>query len=158
METVGEIQSFDLVGIKECQQNRYPLLFVDRITEAIPGRYANGFKNFSYNEWFFPPHYDDDPNVPGFVQVEALVQVFLMTFLSITEYKGMKTSFVSINNVKFRRKIIPGDRLDITAELKGFRRGIASGAVNSSVDGVPAASAEFVVCIPEILKQFKPTT
>jgi 3-hydroxyacyl-[acyl-carrier-protein] dehydratase len=151
-----ETQSFDLSGIKECQQNRYPMLFVDGISEVIPGSYAIGFKNFSYNEWFFPSHYEDDPNVPGFIQVEALVQVFLMTFLTKPEYKGMKTSFVSINNVKFRRKIVPGDRLVIKAHLKSFRRGIASGEVSSFVDGSPAASAEFVVCIPEILQAFKP--
>lgn len=148
--------SFDLIGIKECQQNRYPILFVDKISEVVPGEYAIGHKNFSYNEWFFPSHYEDDPNVPGFIQVEALVQVFLMTFLSFPAYKGMKTSFVSINNVRFRKKIIPGDRLDIKASLKSFKRGLAIGAVTSAVDGVDAASAEFVVCIPDIMQSFKP--
>jgi 3-hydroxyacyl-[acyl-carrier-protein] dehydratase len=150
------IQSFDLCGIKDCQQNRYPILFVDKISEVVPGDYAIGHKNFSYNEWYFPSHYEDDPNVPGFIQVEALVQVFLMTFLTMPQYKGMKTSFVSIDRVKFRKKIIPGDRLDIKASLKSFKRGLAVGSVVSSVNGIDAASAEFVVCIPEILDAFKP--
>ena len=96
MELESKIRSYSLSEIKECQQNRFPMLFVDRITEAVPGEYAKGFKNFSYNEWFFPTHYEDDPNVPGFIQVEALVQVFLMTFLTLDEYRGMKTSFVSM--------------------------------------------------------------
>jgi len=157
MELGSKIRSYNLSEIKECQQNRFPMLFLDRITEAVPGEYAKGFKNFSYNEWFFPTHYEDDPNVPGFIQVEALVQVFLMTFLTLDEYRGMKTSFVSIDKVKFRRKIIPGDKLEMTAVLKSFRRGIASGLVTSSVDGSDAASAEFVVCIPEILSSFKPS-
>jgi 3-hydroxyacyl-[acyl-carrier-protein] dehydratase len=151
------VLSFDLCGIKECQQNRYPILFVDIISAVVPGDYAIGHKNFSYNEWYFPSHYEDDPNVPGFIQVEALVQVFLMTFLTFPEYKGMKTSFVSINNVKFRKKIVPGDRLDIKANLKSFKRGMAMGSVTSSVNGIEAASAEFVVCIPEILQSFKPS-
>ena len=73
--------TFDLVGIKKCQRNRHPLLFVDQITEAIPGKSANGIKCFSYNEWFFPAHFDDEPNVPGFIQVECLVQTFIMSFL-----------------------------------------------------------------------------
>ena len=156
MELESKIRSYSLSEIKECQQNRFPMLFVDRITEAVPGEYAKGFKNFSYNEWFFPTHYEDDPNVPGFIQVEALVQVFLMTFLTLDEYRGMKTSFVSIDKVKFRKKIVPGDKLEMTAELKSFRRGIASGLVTSSVDALNAASAEFVVCIPEILNSYKP--
>ena len=157
MELGSKLRSYNLNEIKECQQNRFPMLFVDRITEAVPGEYAKGFKNFSYNEWFFPTHYEDDPNVPGFIQVEALVQVFLMTFLTLDEYRGMKTSFVSIDKVKFRKKIVPGDKLEIVAELKSFRRGIASGLVKSSVDESVAASAEFVVCIPEILSSFKPS-
>ena len=140
--------SFDLNGIKECQRNRYPLLFIDKITEAVPGKYAKGLKNFSYNEWFFPAHFDDEPNVPGFVQTEALTQTFLMTFLSIDEYRGNKTSFVSMNNVKFGRKIEPGDQLEIIATLDFFRRGIAKGHVESFVDGEIAASLELTVAIP----------
>ena len=152
METV----SFDLNGIKECQRNRYPLLFIDKVIEAVPGKYAKAVKCFSYNEWFFPAHFDDEPNVPGFVQTEALTQTFLMTFLSLDEYKGNKTSFVSMNNVKFARKIEPGDKLEIVATLDFFRRGIARGHVESFVDGEPAASLELTVAIPKVLEQFKP--
>jgi 3-hydroxyacyl-[acyl-carrier-protein] dehydratase len=68
----------------------------------------------------------------------------------------MKTSFVSINNVRFRKRIVPGDRLDIKANLKSFKRGLAMGVVSSTVDGVDAASAEFVVCIPDVMQSFKP--
>lgn len=150
------IVSFDLNGIKECQQNRYPLLFIDRVTEAVAGKYAKAVKNFTYNEWFFPAHFEDEPNVPGFVQTEALTQAFLMTFLSLEEYKGSKTSFVSMNNVRFRRKIEPGDRLEIHAYLDSFRRGIAKGHVESFVDGEPACSLELVVAVPSVLEQLRP--
>ena len=84
-------------------------------------------KCFTYNEWFFPPHFEDDPNVPGFVQVECLVQTFIMTFLSISEHSGNKTNFVSMNNVTFKRKIIPGETLMIDSQLTSFRRGLAKG-------------------------------
>ena len=106
--------SFDIMGIQECQRNRYPLLFIDRVTEAVPGKYARAIKNFTFNEWFFPAHFDDEPNVPGFVQVEALTQTFLMTFLTFEEYKGEKTSFVSINNAKLKGKLSLGIRLRFT--------------------------------------------
>ncbi|MBT5421068.1 MAG: beta-hydroxyacyl-ACP dehydratase, partial [Candidatus Cloacimonetes bacterium] len=79
MDNSEESLSFDVMGIQECQRNRYPLLFIDQITKAIPGKSANGLKSFTYNEWFFPAHFDDEPNVPGFIQVECLVQTFLMS-------------------------------------------------------------------------------
>jgi 3-hydroxyacyl-[acyl-carrier-protein] dehydratase len=148
--------NFDINGIKECQRNRHPLLFVDRIFDVIPGEKASGLKCFTYNEWFFPAHFDDEPNVPGFIQVESLVQTFIMSFLSKDELRGKKTNFLSINNVKFKRKIVPGDTLIVHATLQSFRRGIATGSAVSFVGDAPACSADFVVAVPDILDQFKP--
>ena len=148
--------SLDINKIIECQQNRYPVLLIDRITDLVPGVSSIGLKCFTYNEWFFPGHFQGDPSVPGFVQIESLTQTFIMTFLCLSEYKGMKTSFVSINNVRFKRKIVPGDVLIIEARLRSIKRGIAKGFASSSVDGEPACSAEFIVAIPDILEKFKP--
>lgn len=149
--------SFNIPEIKQCQQNRYPLLFVDKIYEVAPGVSAKGIKCFSYNEWFFPAHFEDEPSVPGFVQIETLVQTFIMTFLTLDEHKGKKTNFVSIDNVKFRRMIVPGEQLIIHAKLDSFRRGIAKGSAESFVDGHPACSADFLVTLPDVLNSFKPT-
>lgn len=102
--------TFDINGIKECQRNRHPLLFVDYVYDVIPGQSASAIKCFSYNEWFFPAHFDDEPTVPGFIQIEALVQTFIMTFLSQADLRGEKTNFLDISSVKFRRKIVPGRR------------------------------------------------
>ena len=148
--------TFDSVGILASQRNRYPLLFVDRIVEAVPGKSAIGIKNFTYNEWFFPAHYDDDPNVPGFILVEAMVQTFIMTFLSQDQYKGSKTNFVGLDKVKFRRKIIPGDTLKITAELDSFKRGLAKGRAEATVDGEYACGAHFTVSVPGVFDKFIP--
>jgi 3-hydroxyacyl-[acyl-carrier-protein] dehydratase len=148
--------SYDIPAIKECQLNRYPLLFVDRIYDVEPGFSAKGIKSFSYNEWFFPAHFDDDPNVPGFVQIETLVQTFIMTFLTLDEHKGKKTNFISVDNVKFRRKIVPGEKLVINAKLESFKRGIAKGFAESFVDDQPACRADFIVSLPDILNSFKP--
>ena len=148
--------SFDLKGIQECQQNRYPQLFVDSIVDVIPGVSARGFKNFTYNEWFFPSHFEDDPNVPGHIQIECLVQTFIMTFLCMDLYRGMKTNFVSINNAYFKRKIIPGERLEIRATLDSFKRGIAKGSAESFVGEEIACSADFLITLPDVLESFKP--
>lgn len=148
--------ALDINAIIRCQRNRYPVLLIDKILDLVPGERATGIKCFTYNEWFFPGHFDDEPTVPGFIQIESLVQTFILTFLCKEEYVGMKTNFVSINNIKFKRKIIPGDVLKINAILTSFKRGIAVGNAISYVDDEIACSAEFVVSVPAILDQFKP--
>lgn len=156
MNELTKTLHFDVMGIQRCQRNRYPLLFIDEIKNVIPGKSAEGVKVFTYNEWFFPAHFDDEPTVPGFIQVESLVQTFIMTFLSIEEYRGKKTSFLNILNASFKRKIIPGERLDIKATLDYFKRGIAKGRAESFVNDVPTCSAEFIIGVPDVLECYKP--
>ena len=65
-----ELNIFDILAT---QRNRHPLLFIDEIIDIIPSESATVIKNYTYNECFFPAHFDDDPNVPGFIQIESLV-------------------------------------------------------------------------------------
>ncbi len=150
------LKNLDAYAIQQYQQNRYPLLFIDYVEEAVPGKSAKGHKNFSFNEWFFPAHFADEPNVPGFVQIEALTQLFLMTFLTLPGNKGKKTGFIAIENARFKKKIIPGDRLDIQAELKSYRRGLAKGTSVGYINGEVACSAELIIAIPDVLNEFIP--
>jgi len=152
----SKVQALDIKSIINNQRNRYPVLLIDKIVDLVPMQRATGIKCFTYNEWFFPGHFDDEPNVPGFVQMETLVQTFILTFLCKPEYSGMKTNGVSINNIRFKKKIVPGDVLRIEATLESFKRGIAIGYSESFVDGEPACRADFVVAVPEILNKFKP--
>ena len=147
---------FDINSIIKHQRNRYPVLLIDRVLSLLPGESATAIKCYTYNEWYFQGHFDDEPNVPGFVQVESLVQTFILTFLCKPEYAGMKTNFVSMNNIRFKRKIVPGDVLRVEATLNKFKRGIAIGFANSYVEEFPACSAEFVVSVPDILDLFRP--
>ena len=148
--------SFDVIGILNTQRNRHPLLFIDNVFDVNPGYSASAKKCYTYNEWFFPAHFDDEPNVPGFIQIESLVQTFLMTFLTLDGLAGKKTNFLKINNVNFKRKIIPGDVTIINAELLKFKRGIASGHAKSFVGEELACSADFLVAVPDVLDSFKP--
>lgn len=150
------VKNLDAYAIQQYQQNRYPCFFLDYLDEAIPGKSAKGYKNFTFNEWFFPAHFPDEPNVPGFIQIEALTQLFLMTFLTLPGNKGKKTGFVAVENARFKKKIIPGNRLEIQAELKSYRRGLAKGTSVGYINGEIACSAELVIAIPEILNQFIP--
>lgn len=146
----------DAYDIQKFQQNRYPLLFIDYVDEAVAGESAKGFKNFSYNEWFFPAHFEDEPNVPGFVQMEALTQMFLMSFLTLPGNEGKKTAFVKVES-DFKKKIVPGNRLDIEANLDFYRRGLAKGKSVGYLNGEIACDAKLTIVIPDVLLQFKPT-
>jgi len=156
MEEYSILKDLNAYEIQQYQQNRYPCFFVDWISEAIPGKSAVGYKNFSYNEWFFPAHFPDEPNVPGFIQIETLTQVFLMTFLTIPENKGKKTGFIGVKNARFRKKIIPGDRLDIHAKLDSYRRGLAKGQATGYINGEVACEVELEIAIPEIMSRYMP--
>lgn len=150
------LSNLDIIQIQQYQQNRYPLLFIDFVNEVFPGKYAKGYKNFSFNEWYFHVHFEDEPNVPGFVQVEMLTQMFLMTFLTLPDNKGKKTSFVNISNAQFKKKIVPGDRVDIESTLSFYSRGVAKGKSIGIINGEFACSIELTVAIPDVLNHFKP--
>ena len=81
-----------------------------------------------------------------------------MTFLTLPGNKGKKTGFVSIEHARFKKKIVPGDRLDIRADLKSYRRGLATGSSIGYVDGEVACSADLIIAIPDIMNRFMPTT
>lgn len=152
------MSDFDINFILKCQRNRYPLLFIDEVVSLQPGVSATTRKNFTYNEWFFPPHFEGNPNVPGFVQVEVMAQSLLMTFLSLEKYQGKETAFVSIQDANFHRKIVPGESLEIVAQLDSFRFGIAQGRAEGSVAGQMACSAALRIAIPDVVKSLQPST
>lgn len=154
---IGEpLRNLKPTEIQKYQCNRYPMFYLDCVTMAVPGKCASGYKNFTYNEWFFPAHFEADPNVPGTIQIEALLQLFLMTFLTYPEYKGLKTADVALHEVRFKRRIEPGERLDMEAELTSFKRGIAKGISKGYVGCDLACELELEVAIPDILDQYKP--
>jgi 3-hydroxyacyl-[acyl-carrier-protein] dehydratase len=155
-QTSSNVTELDIIDIIKHQRNRYPVLLIDKVVDLKPGKSAVGIKNFTYNEWFFPGHFDDEPNVPGFVQVEALVQAFILTFLSLPEYSGMKTNFTNIDNIKFKRKIVPGDTLRSIANLKSFKRGLAKGDAKGYVGEELAVTADFTVIVPDVFNKFFP--
>ena len=67
--------------ILEYQKNRYPYLMIDYAEKVIPGKSAYGYKNLNEDEWFFKVHWENDPNMPGMLQIEALVQMCALTIL-----------------------------------------------------------------------------
>jgi 3-hydroxyacyl-[acyl-carrier-protein] dehydratase len=156
IEPQERIIDFGIERIRECLLNKYPWLLLDRVNDIEPGKYANAIKNFTYNESFFPIHFPGDPSVPGFIQIECCMQAFLLTFLSIDQYKRKETADRLLNNVQVKRKIVPGETLEMYAKLDRFSRGIAKGHVESYVNGEPAMSFEVTAVIVDELDKFKP--
>ena len=77
---------------------------IDYVTSVLPGKYANGYKNFTNNEWFFPQHFPGNPNVPGALQLEALAQMLTVAITTMDGLKGRVTHALS-HEVKFKKEI-----------------------------------------------------
>lgn len=147
---------FGIAKIRECMLNKYPWLYLDRIIDMQPGKYVKAIKNFTYNEHYFPAHFPGDPSVPGFIQIECCMQAFLMTFLSLEQYRKRETADRALNNIQVKRKIVPGETLEMFATLDSFSRGVAKGRVESYVKGEKAISLEAIAVVVDELDKFKP--
>ena len=124
---------------------------IDRCIEIEPGVYAKGYKNFSNNERFFPAHFKENPKVPGSVMLESMLDMFVMAIVTLPECEGKETADVKVNNLLFKRKIVPGERLDLECQIQSFRRGIATGNAIGTVDNQIACSCEITVCVPDLM-------
>ncbi len=132
--------------------HRYPFLLVDRVTEIELGKRVVGIKNVTANEPFFQGHFPGRPIMPGVLIIEAMAQVGgILARLSVTGFleEGKEDSiyFMAIDKVKFRRPVVPGDR--IVFELEPMRTGSRVWKMRgkASVDGDMVAEAELVASI-----------
>ena len=140
--------------ILEYQQNRDPYLMIDYVEEVVPGKLARGYKDLKIDEWFFKVHWPSDPNMPGMLQIESLVQMAALSILTIPGNKGKVMYLVSANKLKFIRKILPGSKLIIDTKINSFKRGMASCEGKGSVMGQTVCQAEFNLILPDEIKNF----
>ena len=150
-----QLISLDKTQILDYQQNKPPYLMIDEALEIIPGESAKGYKELKNEEWFFKVHWENDPNMPGMLQIEALVQMSALAILTLPGNKGKVMYLTSANNMKFIKKIIPGMRLDIVTYIKSFKRGLAIcdgvGLINNEI----ACKASFNLILPDEIKKYK---
>ena len=130
------------IDIQKILPHRYPFLLIDKITEMEEGKTITGIKNVTVNEPFFQGHFPGNPIMPGVLITEALAQTGAVLLLSMPENKGKLGVFTGINNFKFRRQVVPGDTLTLTAELLVYRHGMGKANVKATVDGEVAAMGE----------------
>jgi 3-hydroxyacyl-[acyl-carrier-protein] dehydratase len=123
--------------------HRYPFLLIDAVDDVVPGEMISAHKNVTVNEQFFLGHFPDNPVVPGVIQIEAMGQTgALLALLSGAELDDTKSIYVtSITDCKFRRPIIPGDVMEMSAKVLRHRLGMWKLACETKVRGEAASSA-----------------
>ena len=139
----------DVMEIQKLLPHRYPFLFVDRVVELVPGERILGVKNVSVNEPFFQGHFPGHPVTPGVLILEALAQAS-----AILAYKsaGMDpqnkvTYLMSIDHAKFRRPVLPGDRLELLVAVVKHKGSVFKTKGEASVQGVKVAEGEFLATV-----------
>ena len=147
--------SLNAIELQKYQPNRYPFLMIDYVTDVLPGKYAIGYKNLTNNEWFFPKHFVGHPNMPGALQLESMAQMLTVAITTLDGLEGKVTHALE-HKVRFNKEVLPGDRLDIKADLISWRRGIAKGKAICTVNDQIVSSADMIITIPEIFTQYLP--
>ena len=128
----------------------YPFLLVDRIVEIEPGKRVVGIKNVTYNEPFFPGHFPGRPIMPGVLIVEAMAQTAgVLIFNSLPKEERREAVFLGIDNVRFRKPVIPGDQLRMELEITRHRQSIWGFKGKASVDGNLVAEGDLLAMIGE---------
>jgi 3-hydroxyacyl-[acyl-carrier-protein] dehydratase len=147
----NKLNEIDITRVMEILPHRYPFLMIDRVVEIVSGESAVGIKNVTYNEPFFQGHFPRRPVMPGVLIVEAIAQTagVLVVHTLGSEVEGKLVYFMTIDNCRFRRPVVPGDQLRIHVK-KVRNRGFVwkfSGA--AKVDGILVAEATVSAVIME---------
>lgn len=131
--------------------HRPPFLFVDRIVSCEPGVRAEGVKCVAHNEPFFAGHFPGRPIMPGVLIIEALAQVGAIALLSLPEFAGRIALFGGVDDVRFRRPVVPGDVLHLEVEITRRVGRLGKGRGLATVNGERAAEGEltFAIAAPQ---------
>lgn len=147
-EPVSAPLTMDIQRILSLLPHRYPFLLVDRVVECVPGSHIHAYKNVSFNEPFFQGHFPGVPIMPGVLILEALAQTGgLLALADIGELNNKLFLFTGLDGVKFRRQVVPGDRLDLECSNLRMKLKLCKMDARAIVDGKLACEAQITAAI-----------
>lgn len=143
------LEVLDLATIKEMIPHRYPFLLVDKVVNAKAGESCVGIKNVTNNEPFFEGHFPNHPVMPGVLIVESMAQTAgcLVVHTLGPESRGKLVYFMTIDNARFRKPVVPGDVLRVHCSIKQNRGNVWKFEGVAEVDGVKVAEATYSAMI-----------
>lgn len=142
--------ALDIKDILKILPHRYPFLMVDRIIELEPGKRAVAIKNVTVNEPQFTGHWPGNPVMPGVLMLEAMAQVGGIFLLSEADAEGKNAFFAGMDGIRFRRPVVPGDQLTITAELVRRKGNLGKAAAVAKVGDEIAVEGEFMFALVDV--------
>ncbi len=140
----------DVKEVMNVLPHRYPFLMVDRIIGFEGDNKCRGIKNVSMNEPYFQGHFPNHPIMPGVLQLEAMAQVASVLTMRMPEHQGKIGYFLSANNVKWRKPVLPGDTLVIEAEMTKSKRSIAMAVGRCYVNGKIVSEADLMFNVVDV--------
>jgi 3-hydroxyacyl-[acyl-carrier-protein] dehydratase len=129
--------------------HRYPFLMIDRVDQVVSGTSAIGIKNVTINEPFFQGHFPSEPVMPGVLIIEAMAQTsaVLVVHTLGKDFEGKLVYFMSVDNARFRKPVIPGDQLRIHVMKDRHRGTVWKFTAEAKVEGVLVAEATYAAMI-----------
>lgn len=126
---------------------RDPFLMIDEVEEYQPGEYCIGYNNVTGDEYFFKGHFPGKPIMPGVLITESLAQAGAVAILSLEENKGKNALFAGIDKMKFKKMVVPGDKLKLEVRIIKRKGPIGVGEAIATVDGKIAAKGELTFAL-----------
>lgn len=137
----------DKEEIKKIIPQREPFLMIDEVEQFVPGESCTAYKNVNEDEYYFKGHFPGNSIMPGVLMVEALAQTGAVAILSMEENKGRNALFGGINNLKFKKQVVPGNRLKLEVKIIKRKGPIGIGEAIATVDGKIAVKGELTFAI-----------
>lgn len=134
----------DREGIKRIIPHREPFLLLDRVVELEPGKRAVAEKDVRADDWWFAGHFPDRPIMPGVLQVEALAQTAAVCAMSMPEFQGGLGLFAGIDEIRFKRMVVPGETLRLEVTMLKLHRAFGRAKVVATVNGEVATEGEIL--------------